>query len=114
LTRTYTSQFWMSRDNAFGGNSTHDFDIAPVGGRNPYSFLHVVLPDGDFLYCPRISKGTGYADAVYRHSETASRFYKAVIRWDGLGWDTRLDDGARIHFPSRTTRRAWRKARPQR
>jgi YD repeat-containing protein len=99
LTRTYTSQFWMSRDNAFGGNSTHDFDIAPVGGRNPYSYLMLVLPDGDFLYCPRISKGTGYADAVYQHSETSSRFYKAVTRWDGHGWDTRLDDGSRIHFP---------------
>jgi YD repeat-containing protein len=99
LTRTYTSQLWTSRDNAFGGNSTHDFDIAPVGRRNPYSFLHIVLPDGDFLYCPRISRGTGYADAVYRHSETASRFYKAVTRWDGTGWVTRLDDGSRLHFP---------------
>jgi YD repeat-containing protein len=99
LTRTYTSDFWMGGVNAFGRNSTHDFDIAPVGGRNPYSWMMIVLPDGDFLHCARISKGTGYADAVYQHDETSSSFYKAVTRWDGKGWETRLDDGSRMHFP---------------
>jgi YD repeat-containing protein len=99
LTRTYTSDFWRGGVNAFGHNSTHDFDIAPVGSRNPYTYLMLVLPDGDFLYCPRISKGTGYADAVYRHSETSSSFYKALIRWDGRGWAASLDDGSRMHFP---------------
>src|SRR5947209_7639466 len=75
LTRTYTSQFWThrSRVHAFGRNSTHDFDVAPVGSRNPYLDLQLVLPDGDFLFFPRISRGGGYADAVYQHSETSSR-----------------------------------------
>ena len=59
----------------------------------------IVLEDGDFLYFPRISKGTGYADAVYRHTETSTKFYKATINWNGNGWTGRLTDGEVIHFP---------------
>ena len=101
LVRTYSSQFEIhpSRSHAFGRHSSHNFDVAPVGSRNPYRDIFLVLPDGDFLHWPRISKGTGYADAVYRHSETSSRFYKATMRWDGHGWDVRLDDGSAMHFP---------------
>jgi YD repeat-containing protein len=101
LTRTYASQFWIhrSRVHAFGRNSTHDFDVAPIGARNPYTHLMMILPDGDFLFLRRVSAGGGYADAVYQHSETSSMFYKALIRWDGNGWDTRLADGATIHYP---------------
>lgn len=101
FSRTYASQFWIhpSRVHAFGRNSSHGFDVAPVGSRNPYRDQLLVLPDGDFLYFGRISKGTGYADAVYRHSETASPFYKATTRWDSNGWETRLEDGSVIRFP---------------
>src|SRR5262249_54805867 len=67
--------------------------------RNPYLYLLIALADGDFLYFPRISKGSGYADAVYQHSEMASPFYKAFIRWDGTGWETTLADASTIHFP---------------
>ncbi len=101
FTRSYTSwpMFGLSEFNAFGRFSTHDFDIAPAGARNPYTELFIILPDADFLHFPRISRGTGYADAVYRHSETSSRFYGAVIAWNGNGWDTKLADGSRIRFP---------------
>ena len=101
LTRTYTSLFRAhpSRITAFGRNALHDFDIAPVGGRNPYSYMFIILPDDDSLYFSRISRGTGYADAVYQHSETSSMFYAATIAWNGNGWETKLADGARIDFP---------------
>jgi len=101
LTRTYTSDFWMHRSHshAFGLHSTHDFDVAPVGTRNPYTYLQIILPDGDFLQFPRVSRGSGYADAVYQHTETSSPFYGALIRWTGEGWATELRDGSKIHFP---------------
>jgi hypothetical protein len=101
LTRTYASEFWThySKSNAFGVHSTHDFDVAPVGSRNPYTFLMIVLPDGDILHFPRISRGSGYADAVYQHSETSSPFHGAILRWTGEGWATKLRDGSKIHFP---------------
>jgi hypothetical protein len=101
LTRTYASEFWAhySKSNAFGLHSTHDFDAAPVGSRNPYTYMRIVLPDGDFLHFPRISRGSGYADAVYQHSETSSPFYGTILRWTGEGWATTLRDGSKIHFP---------------
>jgi len=101
FTRSYNSRPWfsISEANAFGRWSTHDFDIAPVATRNPYTELLIVLPNAEFLHFPRISRGTGYADAVYQHSETSSRFYGAVTSWNGNGWDTKLADGSRLRFP---------------
>jgi YD repeat-containing protein len=101
LTRTYTSQDWLTSNpaHAFGLNANHPYDVAPAGTRNPYTRQFIVLEDGDFLYFPRISKGTGYADAVYWQTETGASFYKATTRWDGNGWETKLEDGSTIHFP---------------
>lgn len=101
LTRTYVSREWGSSNpvHAFGRNANHPFDIAPLGTRNPYTHQTIVLEDGDDLYFERISKGTGYADAVYQHTETKSRFYRATQSWNGNGWTTKLADGSEINFP---------------
>ena len=101
LTRTYCSNEWVDQNpaHAFGRNSNHPFDIAPIGARNPYTYQMIVLEDADFLYFDRISKGTGYADSVFQHTETSTRFYKATTRWDGHGWTTKLADGSEILFP---------------
>ncbi len=101
LTRSYRSDDWLaqSRSHAFGNNSNHPFDIAPLGDRNPYTYQVLALEDGDLLFFERVSKGTGYADAVYQHSETSSRFYKATQSWNGEGWTLRLADGSEMRFP---------------
>src|SRR5437764_7626440 len=102
LTRSYDSSDWVHSNpvHAFGKNSNHPYDIVPVGTRNPYTYQMILLEDGDFLYFDRISKGTGYADAVFRHTETSTRFYKATHQWSGaVGWKTTLADGSEIHFP---------------
>lgn len=101
LTRSYRSNFWAApnRKLAFGINSNDSYDIAPLGTRNPYTYQMLVLGDGEFLYFDRISKGTGYADAVYMHSETSTRFYKATQQWNGKGWTMKLADGSEILFP---------------
>jgi YD repeat-containing protein len=101
LTRTYCSNEWVDRNpvHAFGRNTNHPYDIAPIGARNPYTYQMIVLEDGDFLYFDRISKGTGYADSVFQHTETSTRFYKATTRWNGHGWTTKLADGSEILFP---------------
>jgi YD repeat-containing protein len=101
LTRTYNAQDWMSRNksHAFGVNANHPYDIAPLGTRNPYTEQFLVLEDGDFFYFPRVSKGTGFSDAIYRQSEIGNTFYNAIQRWDGNGWLTQLQDGSTMHFP---------------
>src|SRR5260370_33186417 len=73
--------------------------MARVGTRNTYTEMELVLEDGDFLYFKRISPGTSYADAVYQHTETSTRFYKATINWNGNGWTLRLTDGTEMSFP---------------
>jgi YD repeat-containing protein len=101
LTRTYTSDDWVPQNkvHAFGVNANNPYDIAPLGTRNPYTEQFIVLEDGDLLYFPRISKGTGYSDAIYRQSEVGNSFYKATQRWVGNGWLTQLQDGSTIRFP---------------
>ncbi len=101
LTRGYTSGYWpgISGSAAFGPHSSHNFDWAPLGSRNPYLDQVLVLADGQTIFFKRISPGTGYADAVYRHSETATRFYGAITGWNGNGWTTLLRDGSVIRFP---------------
>ncbi len=101
LTRTYNSRDWIAPNpvHAFGRNSNHPYDIAPMGTRNPYTYQIIGLEDGDLLFFDRISKGSGYADAVYQHTETATRFYKAITRWNGSGWTTQFSDGSEIRFP---------------
>jgi YD repeat-containing protein len=101
LTRTYTSQDWAgeNRVHAFGRNSNHPYDIAPLGSRNPYTEMDLTLEDSDFLHFKRISPGTGYANAVYQHTETSTRFYKATISWNGNGWTLRLTNGEEMFFP---------------
>jgi YD repeat-containing protein len=101
LTRTCVSNEWVDRNpvHAFGRNCNHPYDIAPIGTRNPYTYQMIVLEDADFFYFDRVSKGTGYGDSVFQHTETSSRFYKATTQWDGHGWTTKLADGSEILFP---------------
>ena len=101
FTRTYSSSDWMHPNpvHAFGKNANQTYDIAPVGTRNPYTWQAIVLEDGDFLYFDRISKGASYYDAIYRHTETDGRFYKAITYWNDNGWTTKLADGSLIYFP---------------
>ena len=101
LTRSYRSIDWAHSNpvHAFGRNSNHPYDIAPVGSRNPYTYQMLILEDGEFVYFDRISKGTGYSDAVYMHTETSGPFYKATQQWNGSGWTMKLADGSQILFP---------------
>jgi YD repeat-containing protein len=101
FTRAYVSDdsFYPNHVHAFGKNSNQTYDIAPLGTRNPYTWLAIALEDGDFLYFDRISSGTSFSDALYRHTETNGRFYKAILFWNGDGWTAKLPDGSLIVFP---------------
>ena len=99
LTRSYNSGDYLNRNPAFGRHANHPFDWSPVGSRFPYTYLMTVLEDGDFLYFPRVSPGTGFEDAVYQHTETSTNFYKAVIAWNGNGWTLFREDGSTLLFP---------------
>jgi YD repeat-containing protein len=97
LTRTYI--VWDNHSRAFGIGGNHPYDICPTGTRFPYTYMNLNLEDWYQVYMPRISKGTGYADAVFRHSQTSSEFYGAMISWNGNGWTLKFADGRQIYFP---------------
>ena len=97
LTRTY--RVWDSFSRAFGAGVNHPYDICPTGTRRPYTYMQLNLEDDRAIYMRRISKGTGYADAVFRHEETSSEFYGAQVAWNGDGWTMKFRDGSRFLFP---------------
>jgi YD repeat-containing protein len=97
LTRTY--RVWDLYRRAFGIGTNHPYDICPTGTRFPYTYMDLNLEDGRQIHFRRISKGTGYADAVFRHDETSSEFYGAQIAWNGNGWTLNFRDGRRVLFP---------------
>jgi YD repeat-containing protein len=97
LTRTY--RVWDFHSRAFGAGANHPYDICPTGTRFPYTYMDLNLEDGRQIHFRRISKGTGYADAVFRHDETSSEFYGAQIAWNGDGWTLTFRDGRHFRFP---------------
>jgi YD repeat-containing protein len=97
LTRTHNP--WDLQVHALGKGTNHPYDVAPTGSRFPYTFLDINLEDGNSVHFDRISKGTGFADAIYAHSTTASEFFGGRIAWNGDGWTMRLGDGRVFLFP---------------
>ena len=99
LTRTYRGWDFESRARALGSGTNHPYDICPTGTRFPYTYMDLNLEDARQIHFRRISKGSGYADAVFRHDDTASEFYGALIAWNGDGWTLNFRDGRRLLFP---------------
>jgi YD repeat-containing protein len=97
LTRTYRA--WGFHSRAFGEGANHPYDICPTGTRFPYTYMDLNLEDGRPIHFRKISKGTGYADSVFRHDETSSEFYGAQIAWNGNGWTLDFRDGWHFLFP---------------
>ena len=97
LTRTY--RVWDEYSRAFGVGGNHPYDICPTGTRFPYTYMNLNLEDGREIYLPRISKGTRYEDAVFRHGNVGSEFYDARIGWNGNGWTLNFRDGREFLFP---------------
>lgn len=99
LTRTYRGWDYEKRARDFGVATNHPYDICTTGTRFPYTYTDLNLEDGRQIHFPRVSKGTGYADAVFRHDATASEFYGAQIAWNGDGWTLDFRDGRRFLLP---------------
>jgi hypothetical protein len=91
-TRCYRS--WDNLTRTFGRNTTLSWDLFPTGSRQPYTYIEIITCDGQRLRYERISKGTGYADAVYERRATATPFLGSRFSWNGNGWDLKLRDGS--------------------
>jgi YD repeat-containing protein len=96
-TRCYRA--WDHASRSFGRNTSLSWDFYPVGSRQPYTYLEIIACDGNRFRYERISRGTGYADAVYEHRTTNTAFLGSRIGWNGNGWDLKLRDGSLYVFP---------------
>ena len=96
-TRCYRS--WDNTARTLGRNTALSWDLFPIGSRQPYTYVEIITCDGQRLRYERISKGTGYADAVYEHRATATPFLGSRFSWNGNGWDLKLRDGSLYLFP---------------
>lgn len=83
-----------------------EYDIFPFGHRFPFSYQKLELPDRRSLLFQRISKGTGYADAIFEHKIHGPVFYRALAGWNGNGWDMDLAGGETLVFPN--SYNSWR------
>jgi YD repeat-containing protein len=110
LLRTY--RVWDFHGRAFGVGANHPYDICPTGTRFPYTYMDLNLEDGQQIHFPRISKGTGYADAVFRHDENSSEFYGAQIAWNGNGWALDFRNGSRFIFPEAYNAKSYAQGAP--
>lgn len=95
ITRTYHSQDSVSGPFGIGSSFTHEIGLT---SKSNYQEADLNLPNGGQLHYVRISSGTGYADAIYEHTETPSIFYKSRIEWNGNGWNLTLKDGTILVF----------------
>lgn len=99
ITRT-----WHASDtypHAFGTGTNHPYDICTLGNYEPdlYGAFSIMLEDGIDVPFRRVSAGTGYADAVFRHEETPSDFQGSQINWNGNGWTLSSRDLSQVFFP---------------
>jgi len=95
---------YRTRDNwsrAFGVGSSIEYDMYIIGDRFPYTYADIVSACGSRIHFNRISAGTGFEDAVYEHTATSGRFFKARIVYSFFprGWRMTLRDGSVFIFP---------------
>ncbi|HEY3167318.1 MAG TPA: RHS repeat domain-containing protein, partial [Candidatus Binatia bacterium] len=57
------------------------------------------LCDGSKIHYERISKGLGFADALYEHRLIETPFSGSRVRWTGNGWNLKQPDGTNVLFP---------------
>ncbi|MGH7266416.1 MAG: DUF6531 domain-containing protein, partial [Candidatus Rokuibacteriota bacterium] len=97
LTRTYRSQDAISRP--FGRGATHPYAMFLRAVTSACQEGNLVLPDGGRIHLVRTSPGTACGpEAVFEHTETPTRFYKARVDYDAGRWRMTLTDGTVYHF----------------
>lgn len=96
LTRTYRPRDTASR--AFGIGTNHMYDIFTIGDTHPYTYQELILPDGGRVRFQRTSDGTGFADAVYTHTNSPTEYQGAVISYVSGRWRLRMKNGVEMYF----------------
>jgi RHS repeat-associated protein len=103
ITRTYRQN---DGQREFGIGFTHAYSMFIAGDTHNFGFL--ILPDGGRVKFVRDHSNT--SEWVAYHTETATAFYKAEMRYlsgsqidyEGGGWEIKMRDGTRLTFARKT------------
>jgi RHS repeat-associated protein len=98
FTRTYLSQ-----DNntwPFGIGTSDSYEIYLTGDKFPYTYIDVILPDGQQVHYTNIADQNYWVNTYYVPKLANSSFYYgSTITWKGDGWSLRLKNGTTYLFP---------------
>ena len=93
--RTQRNMDPRSRSFGIGGSTSYDMFI--VGDVSKFSWVALVLGDGEQERYARISPGSGFADGVFENKTSLDRFYGSRIAWNRQGgWKVSLRDGTEL------------------
>jgi RHS repeat-associated protein len=98
LTRTYVSQDNYSRP--FGIGWSDRYELFLQGSAHPWTYINLILPDGEQVYFTNIGNVNSFTQAVYTPTlSPGAAYYGSSITWNGIGWNLRLKDGTTYVFP---------------
>jgi YD repeat-containing protein len=102
LTRVYLNRF---ESQAFGAGMSASCDILLLGDSVRFTYLDLIMPNGQQFHFKRISPGDSWAGSVFRSDPASnqalkSAFLGATLWWNGNGWSLRLTDGTLMKFPA--------------
>jgi YD repeat-containing protein len=69
-----------------------------IGDGERFSWAALILADGGRIYFDRVSEGTSWADARFRHTKTTSSFWDSTLEWSDSRWLMRFKDGSEAVF----------------
>jgi YD repeat-containing protein len=85
------------RSRSFGIGASTSYDLFIVGDVSKFSWVALVLADGEQERYARISPGTGFIDGVFENKTSLDRFYGSRIAWNRQGgWKVSLRDGTEL------------------
>ena len=103
LTRTYTTNDSVAR--SFGIGAMQYYDMLIAGDDANYTYIELMLPNGERVYFYRTSAGNSYSGAVYADTQAPGPWYGATIAYTntsgfpGAAWELTKKDGTIYFFP---------------
>jgi YD repeat-containing protein len=92
-------------NGAFGIGMNAAYDMTLAGDADRFSYVDLVMPDGEQFHFRRVSPGTSWRDSVFRCESRAdgspnNPFWDSSLWWDGVGWRLKLTDRTLIKLPA--------------
>lgn len=103
------TRVFLNRDisAAFGIGMNASYDMTLAGDADQFSYVDLVMPDGEQFHFRRVSPGTSWTGSVFRcesrsNGSPNNAFWDSSLWWDGVGWSLKLTNGTLMKLPAVT------------